>query len=146
VVPEEFRKNVLKECSNYIKIKNKKVENTFILSSWLPEEKKLKTGIPYLVSYNNEDKIEGIKGTVTNLEAHPHLSFWNLFLSNLINLIYQGKDSIYFSGSYCTPGNGHDLSFLSGLVVAEEIGASYPFPENKLALKDKNSLKKMLFI
>ena len=34
---------------------------------------------------------------------------------------------MYFCGSTVTPGNGHDLSFLSGLVAASECGADFPY-------------------
>ena len=41
----------------------------------------------------------------------------------------QGRNGIYFCGSLATPGNGHDLSFCSGMAVAVKIGAEYPFQD-----------------
>ncbi|CAF4452830.1 unnamed protein product, partial [Adineta steineri] len=41
------------------------------------------------------------------------------------------------------PANGHDLSLLSGLAVAELIGAKYPFSDNSSALRDYNRYKRM---
>ena len=69
-------------------------------------------------------------------EAHPCLTMTNLALSNVVWPWLQGMQQgrVYFCGSYVTPGNGHDLSMLSGLVVANKIGAKYPFQNNEKSL------------
>ena len=40
---------------------------------------------------------------------------------------------VFYATNYAPPGNGHDLSCLSGLVCAHAIGAKYPFEHNELA-------------
>ncbi len=52
--------------------------------------------------------------------------------------------ALYFAGSSVTPGNGHDLSLLSGLVVAAAVGAPFPFVENEAALSDFHALQGMM--
>ena len=59
-------------------------------------------------------------GVVDNSWAHPQLNFMNLTLSFSMPLL-QGHHGAHFCGSYATPGNGHDLSLLSGIVVASEV-------------------------
>eukprot|EP00164_Ancoracysta_twista_P028138 GFYU01055904.1.p1 GENE.GFYU01055904.1~~GFYU01055904.1.p1 ORF type:complete len:192 (+),score=1.01 GFYU01055904.1:24-578(+) len=59
-------------------------------------------------------------GVVDNSWAHPQLNFMNLAFSFAMPLL-QGHHGAHFCGSYATPGNGHDLSLLSGIVVASEI-------------------------
>ena len=44
----------------------------------------------------------------------------------MIQLV-QGRRGVYFCSNWTAPGNGHDLSCVSGLVVAGAIGAPYPF-------------------
>ena len=67
-----------------------------------------------------------VEGAVSNLGAHPCFSTRNLLVFGLLRFL-QGRDRVFFCGSYTTPGNGHDLSLLSGLVAAEAAGAAYPF-------------------
>ena len=55
-------------------------------------------------------------GTVENKWNHPHMSFSGLMLSMLMRFI-QGKDDIYYCGSYATPANGHDLSLTDSPVT-----------------------------
>lgn len=39
---------------------------------------------------------------------------------------------------------GHDLSLLSGFVVAHALGADYPFPDDKEARKDFDRLRVLM--
>ena len=48
----------------------------------------------------------------------------------------QGRGGVFYCSSFATPGNGHDLSLLSGLVVARALGAPYPFKEDRAASYD----------
>lgn len=54
---------------------------------------------------------------------------------------------MYYCGSYTTPGNGHDLSLLSGFVIADLIsgGGSYPFKGKEKACEDFERLKKIMY-
>jgi hypothetical protein len=77
---------------------------------------------------------------VSNVRAHPHLSLRNLLVAALLRLV-QGARGTYYCSSFATPGNGHDLSLLSGLAVASAIGAPYPFADNAAAKDDFESLR-----
>ncbi|GAB4821602.1 hypothetical protein N2152v2_008648 [Parachlorella kessleri] len=44
----------------------------------------------------------------------------------------QGKQHTWYAGSY-TLFNTHEIAVMSGLAVAERLGAPYPFPEDQLA-------------
>ena len=72
--------------------------------------------------------------------SHPDLSVPNLIITQMLRLV-QGKKGRYFCSNYAAPGNGHDLSFLSGLAVAGAMGAKYPFPKNKAALQDFDHMR-----
>lgn len=60
--------------------------------------------------------------------GHPDLSHRNGMITQFMNLI-QGRRGIYYCSNWVAPGNGHDLSCVSGLVVAHAIGAAYPFDD-----------------
>ncbi|MBY0398787.1 hypothetical protein K2X89_00695, partial [Myxococcota bacterium] len=52
---------------------------------------------------------------------------------------------IYFCSGYTTPEGAHDLSFLSGLVVAHALGADYPFgPDAALARADFRQMQRIM--
>ena len=73
---------------------------------------------------------------VDNSWAHPQLDLPNMLRSQALTML-QGRCNAFYCGNYATPGNGHDLSLLSGVVIADEVarliapsaavGASYPF-------------------
>ena len=48
----------------------------------------------------------------------------------------------WFCGAY-TLFNTHELAVVSGLAVAERLGAPYPFQENELARLQYNNLMKV---
>jgi len=60
--------------------------------------------------------------------AHPELSHRNGMITQFMNLI-QGRRGVYYCSNWVAPGNGHDLSCITGLVVAHAIGAKYPFAD-----------------
>jgi len=104
-----------------------------------------------LISWNCADRLKDIDDAhyerdVIMREAHPQLSTTNLFASYFIWSHLQGtcEGTLYFTGSFITPGNAHDLSLLSGFVVAKHLGAEYPFSENAAALADFQMLQKMM--
>jgi hypothetical protein len=142
-----WREELLANFSNYIKVGERDgggrfYENTFILSSWVPGVQVLKRAAaastaastaavpPMLVTYNPHREIDPslVVGEVRNRANHPCLSVQNLALAFLLRLLQGGHSgSHYFCGAHTTPGNGHDLSLLSGLIAANAIGAEYPF-------------------
>eukprot|EP00164_Ancoracysta_twista_P003267 GFYU01004360.1.p1 GENE.GFYU01004360.1~~GFYU01004360.1.p1 ORF type:complete len:532 (-),score=136.44 GFYU01004360.1:38-1633(-) len=141
VIPARDREEVLSTHSNYVAVYDDhmsdiKYENTFIFSSWIPLVQKYKAShkgekVVMLATYNSQrgDTIKNVRGTVTNYRAHPHMHLKNLVLSVLIRFI-QGAGGVFYCSSYTTPGNGHDLSLLSGFIVANAIGAPYPFAKH----------------
>jgi len=54
----------------------------------------------------------------------------------------QGRKHTWFCGSY-TLFNTHELAVISGLAVAERLGAAYPFEDNDLARVQFNNLMKV---
>ena len=54
---------------------------------------------------------------VDNSGSHPSFSTRNLLIAFTLRWA-QGRGGVYYCGSYTTPGNGHDLSLLSGLCAA----------------------------
>lgn len=148
VLPAADRNAVLAGHCNYVDVSRgpdgaPRYENHFVLSSWLPAARGQRT--PMLVSYNGATAPgPGHQlAIVDNRSAHPELSISNLARAMLWRFL-QGKDGIYYCGSLATPGNGHDLSLLSGLVVAEAIGADYPFADNAEARADFERLRRLM--
>jgi hypothetical protein len=145
VFPEEHRPTLLKEFANFIEIVESagriRYENTFVLSSWVPAARG--AGLPMLVSYHRQVPLQTPERRITNDKAHPSFSSANLVRAWLLRAL-QGRRSSYFCGSYATPGNGHDLSFLSGLVVAKAIGADYPFEKERAAVLDFQRLSSFM--
>lgn len=161
VLPTKYRKNILDSYCNYMEVDREDptdLENTFVISSWAPtihnttsnvvkEHFKNSTKEGMFVSYNVRDKLkdEDCEWTSTSREAHPSLTTWQLFASQMLWPRLQGsrQKTTYFCGSAVTPGNGHDLSLLSGIITATELGATYPF-KTKKAIEDFNKLKAMM--
>jgi hypothetical protein len=80
---------------------------------------------------------------VDNRSALPEFCIRNLLISLLLPTI-QGSKRLHFVGNWTTPGNGHDLSLLSGLLAANRIGAPYPFANNPGARRDFDKAANML--
>jgi len=147
VLPVQYQDVLLSDYANYIEVrgsgKTYEVENTFLLSSWVPAVQKKKAERPMMITYNNKKNISNPVGHVSNIGAHPHLSVPNLIISSLLRFV-QGHQGRYYCASYTTPGNGHELSFLSGLAVAQAIGAKYPFPKEVDCVTDFNKLSALM--
>ncbi len=145
VLPDAHRAAILDDFANYVEIREDagrlRYANTFVLSSWVPTARG--KGRPMFVSYDREEPAEGVERVVTNQRAHPVLSTANLARAFLLRTI-QGKHRTWFAGSYATPGNGHDLSLLSGFVVARALGAPYPFEGNAAARADLDRLSRFM--
>ncbi|CAF0922886.1 unnamed protein product [Didymodactylos carnosus] len=153
VLPEQYKSLLVSKYSNFIDVRYDHhypiYHNTFILSSWVPAAKDHVNLKPMLVTYSSDQSILSsinpnlIEGTIYNRRAHPYLTLRNMLISMLLRFV-QGKQRMYFCGSYCTPGNGHDLSLLSGFVVAHVIGAPYPFEINSSAKRDFLRLQRIM--
>jgi predicted NAD/FAD-binding protein len=143
VLPAAHRDALLAGYANYVELDRRgarpRYENTFILSSWIPAARGADR--PMLVSYNRE--VASREGDVSNRLAHPALTPANLARAALLHRI-QGRRRAWFASSYTTPGNGHDLSFLSGLVIAEALGAPYPFGHLAAARGDFARLRRFM--
>eukprot|EP00040_Diaphanoeca_grandis_P012560 m.63643 g.63643 ORF g.63643 m.63643 type:complete len:515 (+) comp23317_c0_seq1:164-1708(+) len=153
IFPETKRAELLSKQANFIeatRLADGTVEhtNTFILSGWYPSvPSDSKATFPRLVTYNPQANLQPdptkVVGKVENEWNHPVLSSTNLLRSYLLRLV-QGRHGSYYCGSFATPGNGHDLSFSSGVAIACTIGAEYPFRHNKAALDDIIKLSNLL--
>jgi predicted NAD/FAD-binding protein len=145
VIPAADRERILAECCNYIAVLRDghgrpRYENHFVLSSWIPTARGREATM--LVSYDGRPASAGER-VIDNRRAHPSTSSANLVRALLYRYL-QGRDGLYYCGSYATPGNGHDLSLLSGLVVAEQLGAPYPFAGDREAWGDFCRLRRMM--
>ena len=154
VIAEDYRDEVLSAYCNYIEVETAKprnLQNTFVISSWAPSAQapEVKGKLPMLVSYNTEKELENeeTEWVSTSREAHPCLTTWQMMASQILWPLLQGtrNGQTFFCGSAVTPGNGHDLSFLSGLIAASELGAPFPFSYNTEAAGDYERLRKMMF-
>lgn len=147
VLPEKYRADLLSKYANYIDISYSNgetvIENTFLLSAWVPalqrRKKELNEDPPMMITYNTKKKIANPKGTVTNRHAHPALSFRNLVIGMLIRFL-QGQKNSFYCSSFATPGNGHDMSLLSGFAVAQALGAEFPFKSDLRCVSDFDKL------
>lgn len=159
------------------------VENIFILGTWVPQA--VAAGIRHfgpestssptadnvfkmMVTYNPAPCRKGLfsttvdggpsstLGLVDNTWAHPQLDLPNMLRSSALTML-QGHCNSYYCGNYATPGNGHDLSLLSGIVIADEVsrhsshaksevGSMYPFDNNAVggALADFHRLRRLM--
>lgn len=72
--------------------------------------------------------VEDVVSTFAAPRAHPGLCFRNMIITQLLGLV-QGRRGVYFCSNWATAGNGHDLSLVAGMCVADAIGAEYPFPD-----------------
>ncbi len=144
-LPEEHRRTILDGFANFIELSQSdgrlRYENTFVLSSWVPAARG--QGLPMMVSYHLRHPPKTAERTLSNELAHPCLSRSNLARAWLLKTL-QGRASTYWCGSYATPGNGHDLSLLSGLVVAKALGAAYPFARTPAAFADFQRLSRFM--
>ena len=122
-------------------------EQTFVLGSWYPTVKHADATM--LVTHGLAEEAGKqidpalVRGRVSHVRAHPELTPMNLLVSQLLFLV-QGRRNVFYASSYATPGNGHDLSLLSGFVAARLAGAPYPFPENAEAHADFKQLMSLM--
>lgn len=148
VIPERDRNEVLAGYCNYILVTSDadgapRYENHFVLSAWVPAARG--AGVSMLVYYNKPKtlRLTHQQRVISNRRAHPDMSTGNLARA-LGYRFLQGKDGLYYCGSCATPGNGHDLSLLSGLVIAAQLGGSYPFSGDPEARADFLRLRRIM--
>jgi len=154
IFPPQFKDEILNSYCNYIEVNSKKpkrLENSFVLSSWAPTTQlpEVKGKLPMVVTYNADKKLENVdvQWVSTSREGHPCLTMLQLASSVAFWPLLQGQRAgqTFFCGSAVLPANGHDLSFVSGLAVAERFGAPYPFPGHLEAKDDLNKLNTIMF-
>lgn len=138
----EQKEALMKHLSFIVDVDTEKkhAEYTHILGSWSPSAvSQGEKGAPMFVTQSvfphrplDESKIEWHTSAP---RAHPQLCMHNLLITQMLSLI-QGRRGVYFCSNFSTGGNGHDLSFLSGLCVAGAMGADYPFLHDAMATLD----------
>lgn len=131
VFPEEHRQRIASEFNTYAEIaEDGRLESTFVVSSHLPVLKDANRAC--LVTFNSRKAIQGVHKEIRLVRCNHHLCLQNLIIMMALRFI-QGRNRTYYCGSFTTPEGGHDLSFLSGLVIARALGASYPFSADHVA-------------
>jgi len=155
VIDEKYRKECLERASNYVEVTRKgdgsiNIENQYNFGVQtagfgvydLPLEEKPVMLISHALGEGKEIDPKLVRGTANHARAHPLYSGWNVMAMLSLRLI-QGMNGIYYCSNWTTPGNCHDMSFLSGLVCAHAIGARYPF-EDAEAEKDFHRLRDLM--
>ncbi|KAL3767853.1 hypothetical protein ACHAW5_008155 [Stephanodiscus triporus] len=158
VIDERFRDDCLKRASNIVEITEKSdgsinIENQYNFGVQTPGpgvydlslDRKPVMLISHALGEGKSIDKKLIVGTANHARAHPLYSGWNVMAMLSLRLV-QGKDGIYYCSNWTTPGNCHDMSFLSGLVCAHAIGAKYPFEEDGEAKKDFHRLRDLMGI
>merc|ERR1711964_609591 len=76
-------------------------------------------------------------GDVTMREAHPCLTTTNMMASMFVWARLQGAfgGALYFCGSSVTPGNGHDLSLLSGFCGCASSWCGLPLRQKRCSAR-----------
>ena len=156
VIDAAYREDVLRRGSNYVEVTrlangDVNIENQYNFGVQtpgpgvraLPLEKKPVMLISHALGEGKSIDPAKIRGGGNHARAHPLYSGWNV-MAQLSLRLCQGKDGVYFCSNWTTPGNCHDMSFLSGLLCAHAIGAKYPFPENAEAEKDFHRLNDLM--
>jgi len=158
VIEERYREDCLKRASNYVEVTEKpdgsiNIENQYNFGVQtpgpgvydLPLDEKPVMLISHALGEGKSIDKELIVGTANHARAHPLYSGWNVMAMLSLRLV-QGKNGIYYCSNWTTPGNCHDMSFLSGLACAHAIGAKYPFEEDGEAKKDFHRLRDLMGI
>jgi predicted NAD/FAD-binding protein len=123
-----------------------------IVSSWSPAVKKVcgsNTPSPMIMTQCLHPHIHIDQAKLVRRfsapRAHPDMSMKNMVVTQMLRHL-QGRDGVYFCGNWTAPGNGHDLSLTSGLVVASAIvdGGFYPFEIDRSAKKDFKMMQRFM--
>ena len=143
VLPEKHRARILSEFNTYSEIDQAgALECTFVLSAQNPSTKE--QGVPMLVTFNSRKTIKQVQKRVDLPHPTHTMSLRNLIIMLMMRYL-QGRNGMYYCGTFTTPEGGHDLSFMSGLVAANAIGAPYPFSQDKRnAMADFHLMQRMM--
>jgi hypothetical protein len=146
IFPAEHRERIVSEFNTYVEVDaDGRLECTFVLSAGNPGLRGL--GRAMLVTFNSRKPIERPEAEVALPNPTHTLSLRNLMVMIGMRRI-QGRNGIHYCGSFTTPEGGHDLSFLSGLVVARRLGADHPFdvsdPATDPALSDYHQMQRIM--
>ena len=143
VLPEPHRERILSSFNTYSEVdRTGALECTFVISAQNPSTKD--AGIPMLVTFNSRKAIDKVQRRVDLPHSVHAVSLRNLLIMTMSRYL-QGKDGIYYCGTFTTPEGAHDLSFMSGLVAAQAVGAPYPFSvDNREAVQDFRLMQRMM--
>jgi hypothetical protein len=146
IFPAEDRERIASGYNTYVEVDTSgRLECTFVLSAGNPGLRDL--GRPMLVTFNSTKAIEKVEAEIPLPNPTHTLSLRNLVVMIGMRRI-QGRRGVHYCGSFTTPEGGHDLSFLSGLVVARQLGADYPFdandPKSAPALNDYHQMQRIM--
>ncbi len=143
VLPAAHRERILSEFNTYSEIdESGSLQCTFVISAQNPSTKD--AGVPMLVTFSPKKELSAVQKRIDLPHPTHELSLRNLLIMSMMRFL-QGKDGIYYCGTFTTPEGGHDLSFMSGLVAARAIGAPYPLPRNNPhAVADFNLMQRMM--
>jgi len=143
VLPEKNRQRILSDFNTYSEIDEAGgLECTFVISAQNPSIKD--KGVPMLVTFNSKKAIDKVQKRIELPHPTHEMSLRNLLIMSAMRFL-QGRDGMYYCGTFTTPEGGHDLSFMSGLVAAHLIGAAYPFSrDNSNAVADFNQMQRMM--
>jgi predicted NAD/FAD-binding protein len=143
IFPGKYRERILSDYNTYSEIdETGALECTFVISAQNPSIKD--KGVPMLVTFNSRRPIEKVQKRIDLPHPTHTVSLRNLIIMSMMRHL-QGRDGVYYCGTFTTPEGGHDLSFMSGLVVAHAIGADYPFStDNSDAVADFAQMQKMM--
>ena len=143
IFPEEHRNEIASDFNTYVELdRTGSLECTFVLSSHYPGLEKY--GVPMLVTFNSDKPIDHVQKRIDLPRSNHTLCLRNLIIMSAMRFL-QGKNDIYYCGTFTTPEGGHDLSFMSGLVAARAIGAPYPLPTNNPeAIADFYQMQRMM--
>lgn len=143
IIPAEHREVVTDRFQTYIEVdESGDLEATFVLSAGWPGLKEV--GQPMLATFNSKKSIDKVQQRIELPNANHSLNLKNMLIMAMMRHV-QGRRGFHYCGTYTTPESGHDLSFLSGLVVANAIGAPYPFPDaHEAAGKDFQQIQRLM--
>jgi len=143
ILPGKHRERILSEFNTYSEINAAgALECTFVISAQNPSTKD--KGVPMLVTFNSQRVIEKVQKRIELPHPTHSVSLQNLIIMSSMRYL-QGRDGVHYCGTFTTPEGGHDLSFMSGLVVAHAIGADYPFSiDHTDAVADFKQMQKMM--
>eukprot|EP01064_Diplonema_japonicum_P011510 TRINITY_DN18912_c0_g1_i1.p1 TRINITY_DN18912_c0_g1~~TRINITY_DN18912_c0_g1_i1.p1 ORF type:complete len:620 (+),score=108.38 TRINITY_DN18912_c0_g1_i1:38-1897(+) len=150
LLPERYATRLANNYANYIHVTGeheKSYEQHFIIGSWYATnqvygDEKQPLFVSHGISADRMPQADKLQGSITHARAHPDLNLPNLVISQLLHLV-QGRRGVYYCSSYTTPGNGHDLSLLSGFIAASRLGAPYPFGDGP-ACEDFKRLRRLM--